>query len=56
MCPSGAGFYLDATNPTYSTHYNMLTHITVELPQVIEAAGLPIVCLLISVHELLIRH
>ncbi|KAH7930542.1 carbohydrate esterase family 1 protein [Leucogyrophana mollusca] len=39
---SGAGFYLNATNPKYSTHYNMLTHVTEELPQVIEAAGIPI--------------
>lgn len=41
----GAGFYLDATKPEYSKNYNMLTHVTIELPQVIEAAGLPIVCL-----------
>ncbi|KAH9486573.1 S-formylglutathione hydrolase [Psilocybe cubensis] len=39
---TGAGFYLDATRPEYSKHYNMATHITVELPQVIEAAGIPI--------------
>ncbi|KAG5647565.1 hypothetical protein DXG03_008918 [Asterophora parasitica] len=39
---TGAGFYLDATNPKYAKYYNMLTHITVELPKVIEAAGLPI--------------
>ncbi|KAK2461618.1 hypothetical protein APHAL10511_006081 [Amanita phalloides] len=39
---TGAGFYLDATNPTYSKHYNMYTHVTVELPQVIQDAGLPI--------------
>ncbi|KAI0080366.1 carbohydrate esterase family 1 protein [Panus rudis PR-1116 ss-1] len=39
---TGAGFYLNATNPKYSKHYNMLTHVTVELPQVIETAGLPI--------------
>lgn len=39
----GAGFYLDATKPEYSKNYNMLTHVTIELPQVIEAAGLPIV-------------
>ncbi|KAJ3545804.1 hypothetical protein NM688_g5586 [Phlebia brevispora] len=38
----GAGFYVDATNPTYSKHYNMLTHVTVELPKVITDAGLPI--------------
>ncbi|XP_006454005.1 hypothetical protein AGABI2DRAFT_113763 [Agaricus bisporus var. bisporus H97] len=38
----GAGFYLNATNPEYSKNYNMLTHVTTELPQVMEAAGLPI--------------
>lgn len=40
---TGAGFYLNATNPKYAKHYNMLTHITLELPQIIEAAGIPIV-------------
>ncbi|GLB35978.1 hypothetical protein LshimejAT787_0302660 [Lyophyllum shimeji] len=39
---TGAGFYLNATNPKYAKHYNMLTHVTLELPQVIEAASLPI--------------
>ncbi|THH28295.1 hypothetical protein EUX98_g5892 [Antrodiella citrinella] len=39
---TGAGFYLNATNPKWAKHYNMLTHVTVELPQVIEAAGLPV--------------
>jgi len=39
---TGAGFYLNATNPKYSKHYNMLTHVTLELPQVIETAGLPV--------------
>lgn len=38
----GAGFYLNATKPEFSKHYNMLTHVTMELPQIIEAAGLPI--------------
>ncbi|KAI0706120.1 carbohydrate esterase family 1 protein [Cytidiella melzeri] len=38
----GAGFYVNATNPKYAKHYNMLTHITEELPKVIETAGLPI--------------
>lgn len=41
---TGAGFYLDATKPEFSKHYNMYTHITSELPEVIKAAGLPIVC------------
>ncbi|THV06025.1 esterase D [Dendrothele bispora CBS 962.96] len=39
---TGAGFYLNATNPKYSAHYNMYSHVTLELPQVIETAGLPI--------------
>ncbi|KAJ8509425.1 hypothetical protein ONZ45_g8396 [Pleurotus djamor] len=39
---TGAGFYVNATNPKFSAHYNMFTHVTLELPQVIEAAGLPI--------------
>jgi hypothetical protein len=40
---TGAGFYLNATKPKFAHHYNMLTHVTIELPQVIQAAGLPIV-------------
>ncbi len=40
---TGAGFYLNATKPEYSKHYNMATHITEELPEVIAAAGIPIV-------------
>ncbi|VDB99575.1 unnamed protein product [Peniophora sp. CBMAI 1063] len=39
---TGAGFYLNATNPKYAKHYNMKTHVTLELPQTLEAAGLPI--------------
>ncbi|KAF7306757.1 S-formylglutathione hydrolase [Mycena indigotica] len=39
---TGAGFYLNATTPNYASHYQMLTHVTLELPQVIEAAGLPV--------------
>ncbi|KAJ3808768.1 carbohydrate esterase family 1 protein [Lentinula aff. lateritia] len=39
---TGAGFYLNATNPKFSAHYNMYTHVAVELPEVIEAAGIPI--------------
>ncbi|KAI0286889.1 carbohydrate esterase family 1 protein [Russula aff. rugulosa BPL654] len=39
---TGAGFYLDATNPKYALHYNMRTHIQLEIPQVLEIAGLPI--------------
>ena len=44
LANAGAGFYLNATNPKWAKHYNMLTHITVELPKVITEAGLPIVC------------
>jgi phage tail protein X len=40
---TGAGFYLNATNPKYAKHYNMYTHVAIELPQVLEANGLPIV-------------
>ncbi|KAG2057003.1 carbohydrate esterase family 1 protein [Suillus hirtellus] len=39
---SGAGFYLNATNPKWSKHYNMFSHITQELPRVLEKAGLPL--------------
>ncbi|KAJ3882704.1 carbohydrate esterase family 1 protein [Lentinula edodes] len=39
---TGAGFYLNATNPKFSAHYNMYTHVALELPEVIEAAGIPI--------------
>lgn len=39
---TGAGFYLNATKPAYATHYNMLTHVTKELPQVIASDGLDI--------------
>ncbi|KZV77681.1 carbohydrate esterase family 1 protein [Peniophora sp. CONT] len=39
---TGAGFYLNATNPKYAKYYNMKTHITLELPQTLEAAGLPL--------------
>mmetsp|Transcript_4154 Transcript_4154/g.7627 ORF Transcript_4154/g.7627 Transcript_4154/m.7627 type:complete len:285 (-) Transcript_4154:92-946(-) len=33
---SAAGFYIDATTPKWSTHYNMYTYITQELPQIVE--------------------
>ncbi|KII94185.1 carbohydrate esterase family 1 protein [Plicaturopsis crispa FD-325 SS-3] len=39
---TGAGFYLNATNPKFSKHYNMATHITSELPAVLAAADLPL--------------
>jgi len=35
---SGAGFYVDATTPDWSRHYNMYTYITKELPDLV--AGL----------------
>eukprot|EP00941_MAST-03F_sp_MAST-3F-sp1_P001730 g1730.t1 len=34
---TGAGFYVDATTPTFSDHYNMYTYVTSELPTLIEA-------------------
>ena len=34
---TGAGFYLDATNPTWSKHYNMYTYITSELPSLLRS-------------------
>ncbi|KAH8835229.1 carbohydrate esterase family 1 protein [Flagelloscypha sp. PMI_526] len=37
---TGAGFYLDATNPAYATHYNMRKYILEELPKVVNDAGL----------------
>lgn len=40
---AAAGWYLDATHPKWAKHYMMFTHVTQELPQVIEAAGLPVV-------------
>jgi len=38
----GAGFYLNATRYRWATHYNMLDHVTKELPEVIQAADIPI--------------
>ncbi|KZT35632.1 carbohydrate esterase family 1 protein [Sistotremastrum suecicum HHB10207 ss-3] len=39
---TGAGFYLDATASKWSKYYNMYSHITAELPEVIKESGLPI--------------
>lgn len=33
---SGAGFYVDATEPPWSKHYQMFSYVTKELPQLIE--------------------
>ena len=39
----GAGFYLDATHPTWSAHYNMYTYVTAELPSLLGSVeGLPL--------------
>jgi len=38
----GAGFYLNATRSKWAKHYNMLDHVTKELPEVIETAGIPV--------------
>lgn len=37
----GAGFYVDATEPPYSTNYRMYSYITRELPQLV-AANFPV--------------
>eukprot|EP01134_Creolimax_fragrantissima_P000446 CFRG0446T1 len=34
---SAAGFYLDATTPKWSKHYNMYSYITKELPELVHA-------------------
>lgn len=39
---TGAGWYVDATHPQWIKHYKMFTHVAQELPEVIEAAGLPV--------------
>ncbi len=36
----GAGFYLDATEAPYATHYNMQRYIISELPELLEQSGL----------------
>ncbi len=33
----GAGFYVDATEPKWSTGYNMYSYVTKELPELIKA-------------------
>lgn len=38
----GAGFYLNATQSPWDTHYRMYDYISQELPQVIEALELPL--------------
>jgi S-formylglutathione hydrolase len=38
----GAGFYVNATCPPWSTHYHMYDYVTRELPALVEA-GLPII-------------
>ena len=34
----GAGFYVDATEPPFATHYRMLTYVRDELPELVESA------------------
>ncbi|KAJ1967682.1 hypothetical protein IWQ62_001707 [Dispira parvispora] len=34
---SGAGFYVDATEPKWAPHYNMYSYVTVELPELVNA-------------------
>ncbi|KAF8531894.1 carbohydrate esterase family 1 protein [Gautieria morchelliformis] len=39
---TGAGFYIDATSPKYSQYYNMYTHVTFEIPHVLQRQNLPL--------------
>ena len=34
----GAGFYVDATQPPYDTHYRMYSYVTAELPEAVASA------------------
>lgn len=53
MSRTAAGFYLNASNPDYSKHYNMYNFVTEELPKAIESLGLPLVnILLLDAQEL----
>lgn len=52
LCSLFFSFYVNATHPKFAPHYNMYTHVTLELPQVIEAAGIPIV----SPHFVILAH
>lgn len=38
----GAGFYLDATQAPYATHYNMRRYVLDDLPAALKATGLPL--------------
>ena len=38
----GAGFYLDATQAPYATHYNMRRYLLDDLPAALKATGLPL--------------
>ncbi|KAF8519095.1 carbohydrate esterase family 1 protein [Hysterangium stoloniferum] len=39
---SGAGFYIDATSPKWSKYYNMYTHVTSEIPDMLQKQNFPI--------------
>lgn len=39
---SGAGYYLKATTPGFSKHYNMEDFILEELPNILQALDLPL--------------
>ncbi|GJJ09847.1 hypothetical protein Clacol_004071 [Clathrus columnatus] len=39
---TGAGFYVDATSQKWSKHYNMYTHVRVEIPSILEKQNLPL--------------
>lgn len=45
---TGAGFYIDATKEPYAKHYQMWTHVTKEIPDVLSKAGLNLVRVLSS--------
>jgi len=39
---TGAGFYINATNPIYSKHYNMYDYVVKELPKALQSLDLPL--------------
>jgi S-formylglutathione hydrolase len=45
MLSQGAGFYINATNPIYSKHYNMYDYVVKELPKALQSLDLPLVCI-----------
>jgi S-formylglutathione hydrolase len=39
---TGAGFYVDATEAPWSTHYRMYSYVTADLPAALRGSGLPL--------------